>query len=172
MKKDYMSLILSNKKSVVLVAAIIAAFVYIIVISTHITSVNKKRDALKAQLAELSSLGAGIMEIKQLVESKERKIASASPKGIVATLDEILISLSMKAEKLKPADKKRADEYVEENAELEIKNIDLNGIVNFLYKIDSAPEPMKVKSIDMQTSFANKDIFSLNLTVSLLSKAQ
>lgn len=172
MKKDYMSFILSNKKSVVLGAAIIAAAIYIIVVSAHISSVNKKIDALNTQLGELKSLGSGIMEIKQLVESKERKIASANPKGIVATLDEILTSLSMKADKMKPADKKRVDEYVEENAELEIKNIDLNGIVNLLYKIDSAPEPMKVKSIDINTTFENRDIFILNLTVSLLSKAQ
>lgn len=172
MTKDYMNLILSNKKSVVLGAAIIAAIIYIIVTSTYISSLTKKSDALKTQLVELDSLGSGIMEIKQLVESKERKIASASPKGIVAILDEVLTGLSMKAEKLKPGDKKRVDEYVEENAELEIKNIDLNGIVNLLYRIDSAQEPMKVKSIDMKTSFENRNIFSLNLTVSLLSKAQ
>lgn len=172
MKKNYMNLILANKKSIVLAAAIIAAFIYIVVVSAHMRSINKKSAALNTQLAELNSLGSGIMEIKQLVESKERKIASASPKGIVATLDEILTGLSMKAEKLKPGDKKRVDEYVEENAELEIKNIDLNGIVNLLYRIDSAREPMKVKSIDMKTSFENREIFSLNLTVSLLSKAQ
>lgn len=172
MKKDYTNLILSNKRSVFLLIAVIAAFIYIIAVSAHISSLNKKSTTIKTQLGELNSLSTGIIDIRQLVEDKERKIASADTQGIVATLDEILTSLNMKAEKLKPADKKRIDEYVEENAELEIKNIDLNGIVNLLYRIDSSPEPMKVKSINMKTSFENKDIFILNLTVSLLSMAQ
>ncbi|MBI4844404.1 MAG: hypothetical protein HY809_08800 [Nitrospirae bacterium] len=172
MRKGVVNFILSNKISVLLLALIIIAAAYIAAISAYAGGLSIKNLALKEQASEIQSISSGLIGIKEIVETKERKIGSGGHKGIVTTLEELLNSLSMKASVLKPSGQKRNEEYVEEDAELEISTIDLNGIVNLLYRIDSAPEPMKVKSIYMQATFENRDIFKLSLTVSLLSRPQ
>lgn len=172
MRNDLMNFIVTNKKSILLAALIISVIIYIIAISTYTNGIQKKNQKLKAQLEEISSLGAGLIEIKQLVETKEKKIGTGVHKGVITTLDDILNRLNLKAGKLRPSDKKRVAEYIEENAELEIKKIDINEVVNLLHMIESSREPLKVRSIDIQTTFEDRNIFSLSLSVSLLSRSR
>jgi predicted metal-dependent hydrolase len=170
MRKSVKRFILNNKIPLLLSAAILSAVIFIISVSAYTNSLAKKNRNIKKQIEEITSLSAGLSEIKRLVEIKEKKIGSAKHQGVVTTLEDILDSLGLKASKIKPSDKKRLDEYIEENAEVKIEKIDLNETVNLLYRIDVSPAPMKIKSIDMQTTFENRDIFILNLTVSMLSR--
>ena len=170
MKKNVKRFIKKNIIPIFLLAAILSAAVLIVSVSTYTNGLAKKSGNLKEQIEEMSSISAGLSEIKDLVETKEKKIGSAKHQGVVTTLEDILNVLGLKASKIKPSDRKRLDEYTEENAEVRIEKIDLNETVNLLYRIDSSPAPLKIKSIDMQTTFENRDIFILNLTVSLLSR--
>jgi hypothetical protein len=170
MKKNVKRFVLKNKIPILLSAAIISAVIFIISVSAYTGALTKKSLNIKEQIEEIASLSAGLSETKRLVETKEKKIGSAKHQGVVTTLENILNSLGLKASKIKPSDRKRLGEYSEENAEARIDKIGLNEAVNLLYRIDASPAPLKVKSIDMQTTFENRNIFMLNLTVSLLSK--
>ena len=172
MRNNLIDLISSNKRAILLAALIISVIIYIIAISTYANEIRIKNQDLKTQLEEINSFGAGLVEIKQLVEIKEKKIGLSGHNGIISTLDRILGRLDLRAGKLKPSDRKRVDEYIEENAELEIKKIDINEVVNLLHMIESSREPLKVRSIDIQTTFEDRKIFSLSLSVSLFSRSK
>ncbi len=85
-------------------------------------------------------------------------------------MEKILKSLGLEARVIRPMEKKKANEFAEENAELEIQGTDLNRIVNLLYKIETFPVPMKIKNAAIHTTFEDPDKFIVKLTISLLSK--
>ncbi len=171
MRKNMTDFLLSNKWPLLLISLIVLALAYIVTISAYNGSANNKNSTLTLQLEEINSLSGGLIKIKHLVETREKKLNSGRNKGVVTILDEILDSLKLQAGKLKPSDKKRVNDYTEENAELEINRLDLNEVVNLLHRIESSPSPMKVKSVNIQPVFDNNDLFIINLTVSLLSRS-
>jgi hypothetical protein len=130
-----------------------------------------KNNQLKTRFNEIESLTDEVIQIKTIVESKEKKIGLRKSGGIVSSLEQVLKKLGLAANVIKPLGNKKVSVFMEENAELEILNIDLNSIVNLLYKIENSPVPMKIKNASINTTFENPDKFILKLTISLLSKA-
>lgn len=111
-----------------------------------------------------------MIQIKDIAESKERKIGLTKITGAFPALQQLLDSLELKAKAIKPLEKKKIKEFTEEDAELEIEGINLNQIVNLLYRIENSPFPLKVKNAAMKTAFENQNVFILNITASLISK--
>jgi len=154
------------------VLTVLSLITIVIIMITSIYSNDAKTDneSLRRQLKEINSLASGVINIKGFVESKEKKIGLRKTKGVVSTMQQTLKSLGMKAKTIKPLDKKKVLEYLEENAELEIEDADLNHIVNLLYKIETSPIPIKIKSTSMKTSFEDPDKFTLKIMLALITK--
>ncbi len=151
-------------------------FLCILALITIITSYvftrnfRSKNTTLTKQITEISSMTEGVIQMKHLVESREKKMGVSRTRGIVSTMEQILGTLSLKAKVIKPLNKKKLNEFMEENAEIEIQDIDLNSIVNLLYKIDTSPSPMKINSAAINATFEDPNRFILKFTVSLLTK--
>ncbi len=171
MKTMIKKILFSDRKSFLLMLAVILVAIFTIIISIYANSIDKKNNTLKTRLAEIQSLSGKLIRIKSITESKEKKIGLTKVTGVVSALEQILNSLRLEAKVIKPLEKKRIKEFIEEEAELEIQGIDLNSIVNLLYKIDNSPVPMKIKSAAIKTTFENPDTFILKLTASLISMA-
>jgi len=154
------------------ILTVLSLITIVIIMITSIYSNDAKTDneSLRRQLKEINSLASGVINIKGFVESKEKKIGLRKTKGVVSTMQQTLKSLGMKAKTIKPLDKKKVLEYLEENAELEIEDADLNHIVNMLYKIETSPIPIKIKSTSMKTSFEDPDKFTLKIMLALITK--
>lgn len=170
MKRMIKLLLLSDKHSMILLLAIAVVIIMTITVSVNSRDARKRNESLKAQLIELNSLGAGLIDMKELVNAKERKIGLTKESGVVSRLESILKSMRLEARALKPMQVNRINEFTEEDAELEIQNIDLNGIVNMMYQINNAPAPMKIKSASIKSTFEDPDKFTLKLTASLISR--
>lgn len=161
---------ISDRISLLLITSIMAVTIFIITMSIIVGDKEKKNTLLKDQLTEINSLSEGLLQIKSIVSSKEKKIGLTNSTGVVSSLEQILKQLGIEASVIKPLEKRHVKEFVEQDVELEIKDIDLNSIVNFMYRIENAPQPIKVKSTLIKTSFENPDRFILKLTASLISK--
>jgi len=159
-----------DKTISVLTVLSLIALVTIIVTTIYANESNARNIALRGQLSEINSLATGVVDIKDFVESKEKKIGLRKTKGVVSTMQQILESMGLKAKTIKPLEKKKVHEYLEENAELEIDGADLNHIVNLLYKIENSPIPIKIKSTSMKTSFEDPDKFTLKIMLALITK--
>lgn len=156
-------------------ALLALSFIILVMIIFSVVSViyagnleNKNRE-LKNQIAELKALSGEVMQLKAVVESKENKISLKRSTGIVSTLEQILKMLNIEARVIKPLGTTKINEFIEENAELEIQGTELNSIVNLLYRIDISPAPLKVKTVLVKTTFEDPEKFILKLTVSLMS---
>ncbi len=161
---------ISDRISLLLMTSIMAVTIFIITMSIIVGDKEKKNMSLKNQLTEINSLSEGLLQIKSIVSSKEKKIGLTNSTGVVSSLEQILKQLGIEASVIKPLEKRHVKEFVEQDVELEIKDIDLNSIVNLIYRIENAPQPIKIKSTLIKTSFENPDRFILKLTASLISK--
>lgn len=170
MKLMISKIIFSDRYTLITVTAaiLIAIFTFITFISAN--KVESGNGKLKNQLTEMQMLREELIHIKDIVESKEKKIGLTEVSGVVSALEQMLNSLGLEAKVIKPLEKKRIKEFKEEDAELQIENIDLNKIVNLLYRIENSPVPIKIKNATIKTTFENPNIFILNLTASLISK--
>ncbi len=160
-----------DKTIIALSLAAALVLVFTIITFVYVKSIDRKNRLLRTQLTEIESLTDKVVRIKNIVESKEKKIGLRKTKGVVSTLEQTLKALGLEASVIKPLEKKKVNVFSEDNAELEIRDTDLNSIVNLLYKIENSPAPMKIKSAEIKTTFEDPDKFILKLTVSLLSRS-
>lgn len=159
-----------DRTLLVLLTLIVAVFIFISVTLILTKNINSENNALMKEVSDIESRAEGVILLKNLVESKEKKIGLTKSSGVVSAIGQILKSLNMEASKIKPLEKKKVEEFMEEKAELEIINTDLNSIVNLLYKIDNSPILMKINSASVETTFEDPDKFILKLSISHLSK--
>ncbi len=168
---DMVRNILKFDKTITVLAVLCLAAIGIIMVTT--ISANEtyaKNKELRSQFTEINVLAGGVLETKGFVESKEKKIGLRKTAGVVSTMQQTLASLGIKAKTLKPLEKKKVLEYMEENAELEIEGTDLNHIVNLFYNIETSPIPIKIKSTSMKTSFEDPDTFTLKIMLALITR--
>jgi Glu-tRNA(Gln) amidotransferase subunit E-like FAD-binding protein len=161
-----------DRAFLVVIFLIILSLIFTITTSIYTRNFQATNESLKTRLAEFQSLAGEVIRIKNFVESKEKKIDLGRTASAVSTLEQILKTLGLEAKVIKPLEKKKIDGFIEENAELEIQDIDLNSIVNLFYKIDNSPIPMKINNVVIKTSFEDPEKFILKLTISLISKSK
>ena len=166
--KKYLSF---DRTTLILWFLVISALIYIVTISLFSRDLRSQNISLTRQISDMRALSGEVLNLKSLVQSKERKITISKASGVVSAIEQVLRPLGIEASAIKPIGKKKTNGFIEENAELEIHDADLNSIVNFLFKIDNSPIPFKVKSAAIKSSFEDPDKFILNLTVALLSKS-
>lgn len=156
----------------ILSTAIIGVILIVITVITFASSgkLEKKNRSLHNQLNEMKRMKEELAELRELVDTREKKIGLTEVNGVVSALEEMLDGLGVEAKSIKPLEKRKSGEFTEESAELRIESIDINTIVNLLYKVDNSPVPLKVKDASIRSMFENPDMFILSLTASLIGK--
>jgi hypothetical protein len=110
---------------------------------------------------------------KDLFDYIERR--ALSPRGIESPIT-ILEEIGMKAgvkEKiimLKPLEEKVEKGYMERGVNLKIEGIDLNQLINFLYKIENNKALLLIKGFSMKSRFDNPNLLDVDISVSAVSK--
>lgn len=170
MKLMRSKIIFSDRYTLISVITAILATIFTFITFISANNFERKNEELNSQLKEMQMLREELIHIKDIVESKGKKIGLTKVSSVVSTLEQMLDNIRLKAKVIKPLEKKRIKEFIEEDAELEIEGIDLNAIVNLFYRIENSPVPLKIKRATIKTSFENPNVFILSLTVSLMSK--
>lgn len=155
-----------------LVVALLSLVILSITAITYFSARNLERRnrTLKKSIHEIESLRENVLNLKGIVESKEKKIGLTEVKGIVPVLEQMINDLNIKAKAIKPLGRRTLGEFSEEEAELQVEGIDLNRIVNLLYRIENSPIPLKITDTSITSTFENPEQFFLHLTVSLMGK--
>ena len=132
-------------------------------------SLKKEGAALRSQQKELFLLRDDFIELREKVGSVEGKKSLAKVGGIVQTIDEIFRSLGLnqKVKSVKPAGIREMKYASEEEAEVQLEKVDMNEMVNILYKLENAPMLLVIKKTTVKTSFENPTLFNITLTLGL-----
>ncbi len=170
MKIVISKIILSDRYLQAILAAVLLIIIFSFIALISFNNLEKENKNLNQQLQYMEQQKKEIIHIKSIVESQEKKIGLTKTNSVVSALEQILKSLGLQAKVIKPLAKKKNKLFIEEDSELQIENIDLNIIVNLLYKIENSPVPLKIKNAVIKTEFENPNMFILGLTVSFISK--
>jgi hypothetical protein len=160
----------SDRISIFLTAAVLAVICLTVAVALSAREYTEKNNSLRTQLESIRSLSNGVFHVKRIVDAQEKKIGLTDSTGAVSVTEQMLRELGLRADVLKPSEKKSVSGYTEEDVELEITGLDLNSIVNLLYRLENTPRPVKIKTAFMKTSFDDPDKFNLKLTASVISK--
>jgi len=168
MKNLLRSIILSDRVFVLILVFFIitGVFTTIVFINLERETVLKKR--LDSQIKEMQLLDEKFTKLKETIEFSEKKVGLVRVDGVVSALEQILKSIGLRANAIRPLNKEDIEGYILEDAEIEIKDTDLNSIVNLLYKIENSRFPLRIKETSLKTTFENSDRFILKITVSLI----
>lgn len=152
--------------------SIIGVFLVVLTVITFASSgsLEQKNRSLQNQLGDIKKMQKELVQLRELVDAREKKIGLTEVNGVVSALEEMLDGLGVKAKRIKPLEKRISGEFTEESAELEIENIDINTIINLLYRLDNSPMLFKIRDASIRSTFENPDTFILSLTASLIGK--
>lgn len=160
-----------DRTTLVIIALFIITAISAITVSIYTKKEERTNTELNAQLAEMQSAKDKFIKLKQTIDIKERKMGLTKTDGVISTLEQNLNALGIKASTIRQLAKNNIEGYIVEDAELEIRGIDLNAIVNLLYRIENSPFPLRIKGAFIKTTFDNPDRFIMRLTISFISKA-
>ncbi len=153
------------------IGAGVAAFVILLIVLVNLAS-SLRRDLgnVKAQQKELLQLRDEFLSLKNRVEAVERKKSLTKVEGVVQAVDQVFqpLGLKQKVKSVKPTSRKEMKDLVEEEAEVQIEKVNMNEMVNILYKMENAPMILTLKRTTVKTTFENPSHLNLILTLALI----
>ena len=157
-----------------LVRALLAGGAIAVVLSvvsvSMLSGAKKELAAVKARQQEMLELKEEFLPLRQKVQGLENKKLLSRVTGIVHAVDEVFepLGLKGKVKSVKPLGAKEQKGVSEERAEVVVKGVNMNEMVNILYNVENAPMLLIIKKINIKTSFENPELLDLNITLSFI----
>lgn len=166
-------MIIDSRRRIIFISIILGLYILIIPALIVERSSKKELDSLRVKRNELVLLGGEYKTLKEQVDVIEQKSAVKQASGIADALDNITSTLGIKG-KVKSIKGTGSREIKgpmnEESAEVHLEKINLNELVNILYKIGDAPLILSLKRTQIKKSFENPELFDVTMTIALFTK--
>jgi|GEM_PF-1645967 hypothetical protein len=135
-----------------------------------ILSEKKDIELLKEQRKEMILLCNEYLKKRQEIESFESKRNITNIKGIMQAIDEVFQSIGLKSrlKSIKSSGSKETKEGIIEEADIIVENLNMNELINLLYRLENSPTLLVLKRTTIKKSFENPDLLNLYATLSFL----
>lgn len=132
---------------------------------------ERKINLAKNTLYDLVNNKDKINLMSEYLTISKRRIEDGRNKNINSEIDRIADEISAKKnlKKINFLSKKKDGIYNREDYEIKIENIDINTLINFLYKIKTANIYLKITSFNISVSFENPSLLNTSLVISYIS---
>jgi hypothetical protein len=137
-------------------------------------SAARESSTMRAKYREYSALAGEYRALKESVSVIERKRTLSNTSTIAQAIGDMTQSLGMagKVKSIKgTGSRTAANRMNEETAEIQIEKININEMIQLLYKIENAPMILTIKTVAIAKSFENPQLLDMTLVVSLFSGA-
>lgn len=130
------------------------------------------RGATRAETAERElemalRLRADLAGIQGRLASVERRVREGPKGNLFTTLEQLAAQSAVKVESMEPQAAPPQEPFRETKVQVVLKQVTLAQLVNFLHKIESAPQLLSVKSLRVRTRTEKKeDLLDVTFTVS------
>ncbi|MBI3584437.1 MAG: hypothetical protein HY096_10890 [Nitrospinae bacterium] len=127
----------------------------------------------KKEMLNFVRLKEEYLRKKDMYDYIERR--ALSPRGMespITILEGIGIMTGIKEKiiMLKPLEEKVEKEYLKRGVNVKVDGIDLNQLINFLYKIENNKALLLVKGFSMKSRFDNPNLLDVDISVAVISK--
>ncbi len=169
-----------REKIVILVAVmltvVLLAFPMVInPVKKKLKRIDRQVQAGTTNLAELQRLKKEYNVIQGATKGMEAKIAKSAKNVTLPSLLERIANITDLKEKmtgLKTHETVRDKNFQENGVEITLKNVTLDELMNFVYKLESLPYMIKIKGFKIKTTYAKGPKYiNLTLLVSLFTEA-
>jgi general secretion pathway protein M len=132
-----------------------------------IRSAGMRVEAAEADLQRAQQLQAELAALQGRLGSVEQRIHQGPRGNLFTTLEQLAAKSAVKVESMEPQAAAGGDAYKETKIQVVLKQVTLAQVVNFLDKIESAQQPLSIKSLRIRSRTENKeDLLDVTFTVS------
>ena len=164
---------------ILLLSALLGLYILIIPALIWERASSKELSQIKARSTEFSILSAEYRALKEQAGSIEEKSFLTKTSGIAKTLEDVFLSLGVKGKmrsirgiggrEIKGREIK--GQLNEETAEVQMEQVNMNELVNILYKLENAPLLLSIQKIAIKKSFDKPDLLDVTMTIALFTRS-
>lgn len=159
---------------VLLLSALLGLYVFIIPALIWERASSKELSQIKAKFTEFSILSAEYRSLKEQAGSIEEKSFLTKTSGIAQTLEDVFLSLGVKG-KMRSirgiGGREIKGQLNEETAEIQMEQVNMNELVNILYKLENAPLLLSIQKVAIKKSFDKPDLLDVTMTIALFTRS-
>ena len=126
---------------------------------------RKRAAAAEEQLTQVQALRGRYDEVNGRLAAVEQRIQRAPRGNIFTTLENLARQSAVKVESMEPQTSPASDRYRETKVQVSLKGVTLAQMVNYLRRIEDAPQMLSIKSLRIKTR-ADKDLLDVSFAVS------
>ena len=159
----------TDRRLLISAAAVVILAVSVLLVTTSL-SLKKEGSALRSQKEEMLLLRGDFLELSKKISAVEGKKSLIKVEGIIPAIDEIFRStgLTQKVKSVKPTATRDKKYSIEEEADVEVEKVNMNELVNVLYRLENAPMVLLIKKTRLKTSFEDPSLLNITMTVGLV----
>jgi len=159
----------TDRRLLISAAAVVILAVSVLLVTTSL-SLKKEGSALRSQKEEMLLLRGDFLELSKKISAVEGKKSLIKVEGIIPAIDEIFRStgLTQKVKSVKPTATRDKKHSIEEEADVEVEKVNMNELVNVLYRLENAPMVLLIKKTRLKTSFEDPSLLNITMTVGLV----
>lgn len=157
----------------ILVSAAGGAFLVVLfwfgLVSPAIARVEAARlrvETAEQELAAALRLRRELGEIEGRLAHVEARVQRGPRGNLFTTLESLASQSAVQVDSVEPQAAPTHDRYRESKVQIALKGVTLAQAVNFLHRIESAPQLLSVKSLRIRTNASKNDLLNVTFTVS------
>lgn len=158
-------------KRFIYVLLVVTGFIIIVALGMNLLSSERRElKLLKEQRKEMLMLRGEFLSLKQRIDVVESKKKLSNVQGVVQAIDEVFLPIGLKdkIKTVKSTGRREIKDGFEEEADLQIEKVNMNEMINILYKIENSPMVLTIRRIAIKKSFENPELLNIALTLSFL----
>jgi len=127
----------------------------------------------KGELAAFNRLAEEYIERDTQLRAFEKKVRpSSASRSVVALIEEIATRIKVKnrVTSLLPLKEEARGGYLEQGAEVKIEGIDLNRLINLLYKIEHHQALLLIREFTLESRFDNPQLLDVRIKIVQITK--
>jgi hypothetical protein len=162
---------LLKDKRFIYVLLMLTGFIIIVALGMNLLSSEKRElEIVKEQRKDMLMLKGEFLSLKQRIDAVEGKKNLSDVQGVVQAIDEVFLPIGLKdkIKTVKSTGRREIKDGFEEEADLQIEKVNMNEMINILYKIENSPMVLTIRRIAMKKSFENPELLNIELTLSFL----
>ncbi|MBI5048563.1 MAG: hypothetical protein HZB54_06425 [Deltaproteobacteria bacterium] len=156
-------------------AVVFALIISVVAAVKWVGSVEKMVSLKKQELIRFNNVREEYLKLKKKagMETIEKKIYAPQTEGSTGAIIQEIgrgIGIKDKISSFKPVEEKIEEGYVKNGVEVKVNGINLNQLVNLLYKIENHKNLLLIKSISIDARFDNPALLDIAMHIIFLTK--
>jgi type II secretory pathway component PulM len=152
--------------------ALAAPLTWVVTASIGAASSGAERLArAENDLAAVQALALRYAEVHGPLSAVERRIQSGPRGSIFTTLETLARDSLVEIDSMEPRTSPASDAYRETRVQVALRGVTLAQTVNYLHRIESAPQLLSIKSLRIRTRADKPDLLDVTFSVSSFEPA-